>query len=330
MFESATAKLTGWYLIILMVISLLFSIVIYQIATTEVSHRLQGFEDQITIEPSLQRSFDDGLRGIRRSLMQEATVNIVWTLMYFNVFILCAGGIGSYFLARRTLEPLKRAHQAQERFTSDASHELRTPLAAMKMELEVALRDPKLQKTEMRELLESNLEEVNKLTDLSTTLLKISRNDHQNLVFDTFKLATAIRAVPKRTAEANRFVIKKPLPDITLTANRSSIEEIMLILCDNALKYSSPKTKVRISAKKRAGRALIHITNRGPGITKEHIHRIFDRFYRGDTSRTNSGNNGFGLGLSLAKQLAQLHGGEINAVSTPGKTTTFTISLPIR
>ena len=330
MFESATVKLTTWYIIILMTISLLFSILIFQISTSEVAHRLRGFEEQIIVDTPLNRQLDYGLQEIRSSLMSEATSNIVWSLVYFNLFILLAGGVGAYFLARHTLLPLKEAHEAQERFTSDASHELRTPLAAMKMELEVALRDPKLQKSEMRELLESNLEEVNKLSDLSTTLLKISRNDHKNLSMDTFALADLLRSSPKRTEHPKRIKIRKPMPDITLTANRASIEETVLILLDNALKYSPPESTVRISVKKRVGRALIHISNSGPGIQKEQLDHIFDRFYRGDTSRTDSAKNGYGLGLSVAKQLVRLHGGDILVDSTPGKTTTFTISLPIR
>lgn len=330
MFESATLKLTAWYLLIIMIISILFSVIIYQITTSEVSQRLQGFEEQIIIGGPITPELPYDFQHIRRGLIDKAAVSLVWSLVYTNIIILIAGGMGAYFLARRTLEPLKHAHEAQARFTSDASHELRTPLAAMKMELEVALRDPKLQKNEMRELLESNLEEVNKLTDLSTTLLKISQSDEKNLTLDTFALSSIIESTPKRTRQPTRFKIKRPLPNIPITANKASIEEVLLILCDNALKYSPKKSQVTISAKKRAGRAQIHITNTGKGIAKDQIHRIFERFYRGDLSRTESGTNGYGLGLSLAKQLVHMHGGDISVTSTPGKNTTFTISLPIK
>lgn len=331
MFESATIKLTAWYLLIIMSVSILFSVMIYQMTTSEVSQRLQGFEEQIIIGRGpfiVEEPYD--LQGIRRGLIDKAAISLVWSLVYTNIIIFIAGGMGAYFLARRTLQPLKQAHDAQARFTSDASHELRTPLAAMKMELEVALRDPKLQKNEMREILESNLEEVNKLTDLSTTLLKISQSSENSLTLDTFSLSDLIEATPKRTSQPKRFRIKRPLPSFKITANKPSIEEVLLILCDNALKYSPESSRITMSMKKRANRAHIHITNKGKGITKDQIHHIFDRFYRGDLSRTESGSNGYGLGLSLAKQLVHMHGGDISVTSTPGKTTTFTISLPMK
>ena len=330
MFESATFKLTAWYLLIVMIISLLFSVMIYQIATTEVSQRLRGFEEQIIIGGTYVTIPGYDLRGIRTDLLDKAAASLVWSLVYTNLFILLAGGMGSYFLARRTLRPLKDAHEAQARFTSDASHELRTPLAAMKMELEVALRDPKLSKQEMRELLDSNLEEVNKLSDLSTTLLKISQNDEKNLSLETISLSQLIESTPKRTSQPTRFRIKRPLPAIKTTVNRASIEEVLLILCDNALKYSPKKTRITLSLKRRPGRALIHISNSGQGIAKDQLQYIFERFYRGDQSRTASGANGYGLGLSVAKQLIRLNKGDIYVRSTPGKMTTFTISLPIK
>lgn len=328
MFESATVKLTSWYLLILMCISLLFSIIIYQIATSEVSVRLEGFQEQVVVGTAPGGQVVTSLRDIRRELMNEAAHNIILYLLYTNIFVLLAGGVGAYFLARRTLTPLKAAHDAQARFTSDASHELRTPLAAMKTELEVALRDPKLAKTEMRELLSSNLEEVNKLSDLSTTLLKISRSDEHSLTMSTFNLSDLLNSIPKRTGSPKRFVVKHPPSDLPLTANRVSIEEVLLIICDNALKYSTPGSKIHMSAKRRAGKIHISVTNRGEGIKKDQQERIFDRFYRGDLSRTESGTNGYGLGLSLARQLVHMHNGTISVSSTPGKTTTFTISLP--
>ena len=329
-FESATLKLTAWYLLIVMVISLLFSFMIYQIATSEVSQRLRGFEEQIIINDTIVTLPGYDFRGIRTDLLDKAATSLVWSLVYTNLFILMAGGFGAYFLARRTLQPLKDAHAAQARFTSDASHELRTPLAAMKMELEVALRDPKLSKAEMREILESNLEEVNKLSDLATTLLKISQNDNDSLTFEDVHLAALIESTPKRTKQPTRFKIRRPLPAIHVTANRASIEEVLLILCDNALKYSPKKSRITLSLKRRPGRALIHISNSGKGIAKEQLQLVFERFYRGDLSRTESGKNGYGLGLSVARQLIRLNNGDIYVRSTPGKNTTFTISLPIK
>src|SRR5690606_29485182 len=115
---------------------------------------------------------------IRSLQARQAQASIFTSLLYMNILFLAAGGIASYFMARRTLEPIEQTHEAQSRFTSDASHELRTPLAAMKTELEVALRGPELSKKDMKELLASNLEEVDKLSKITQTLLLLSRLEH--------------------------------------------------------------------------------------------------------------------------------------------------------
>src|SRR5690606_27239432 len=126
-------------------------------------------------------------------------------LVYLNCIVLAAGGVGAYFLARRTLRPIEEAHEAQSRFTSDASHELRTPLAAMKAELEVTLLSKELDEAETREVLESSLEEVEKLTRLSDLLLKLSRLEYDKLERAPLSLAaaaeSAVKSLDKKAAK---------------------------------------------------------------------------------------------------------------------------------
>jgi signal transduction histidine kinase len=173
MFESATFKLTAWYLAILMTISLTFSVVIYQLNFREISFRLENLQHSLMdnsmylLPSSNDETFSYGPNSPLSVQSRQAAGQMSLSLFYINIVVLVAGGLGSYFLARRTLRPIKESHEAQSRFTSDASHELRTPLAAMKAELEVNLREPNLSAAETRELLESNLEEVNKLIQLN-------------------------------------------------------------------------------------------------------------------------------------------------------------------
>ena len=162
MFQSATVKLTAWYLAILMCISITFSVVIYQLNYHEVSNRLENLQHSIidTLNPlyssqSIYR-YEEGPGSPLFNEARKASAQMILSLVYINIVVLACGGLGAYFLARRTLRPIEDAHEAQSRFTSDASHELRTPLAAMKAELEVNLRDEKLSIDEARELLESN------------------------------------------------------------------------------------------------------------------------------------------------------------------------------
>jgi signal transduction histidine kinase len=252
MFQSATLKLTAWYLAILMTISITFSVVIYQLNYREVSNRLQNLQHSLTegflviIPGKDDTQYGYGPGSAFFSESQKAGAQMALSLVYINIVVLVAGGLGSYFLARRTLRPIEESHIAQSRFTSDASHELRTPLAAMKAELEVTLRDPKLSIEESREVLESNLEEVNKLIQLSEVLLKLSRLDHTALEKERVDLVTILEDALKRYPnEKKRFAMTTRKKALTV-ANEPAILELMGILIDNALKYSPEKSKIDI------------------------------------------------------------------------------------
>jgi signal transduction histidine kinase len=324
-FQSATIKLTLWYVGILVTISLIFSIIIFSIASSEVGSRINYLQRSAGTDYNLDPTRYDDMRNMQ---VQQARVNLIGSLVITNVCIWFAGGIGSYYLARRTLLPIENAHEAQSRFTSDASHELRTPLASMKVELEVALRDPKLSKDDIRQLLASNLEEVNKLTKLSHTLLQLSRLDHAGIDHEPVLLNSAIATVLARFQSSRQRIIYTDLPPVSVMANQSHIEELLTIFIDNALKYSpnnSPVTLTLVQQKQLSG---FDITNTGKGIPAEELPRIFDRFYRSDTSRTSGAKKGYGLGLSLAKKIVELHGGELTVSSQPEQFTTFRILLP--
>ena len=149
MFTSATVKLTAWYLINLIVICLIFSFIIFGLSTSEISNRLERL--QIRVEGSTQTLTLPGpvtLNEVRKNQTEEARASIFIGLVYMNIAVIALGGFGSYVLARRTLRPIEEAHEAQSRFTSDASHELRTPLAVMKSEIQVALRDSDMKKSD--------------------------------------------------------------------------------------------------------------------------------------------------------------------------------------
>lgn len=335
MFQSATLKLTAWYLAILMAISLTFSIVIYQLNFREVNYRLENLQHNIINEfsaPSLFSSYfnnyKDGPNSLLFNEVRQASSQMILSLFYINMVVLIAGGLGCYFLARRTLKPIAEAHEAQSRFTSDASHELRTPLAAMKTELEVNLRDQNLEMDEARELLTSNLEEVNKLIALSEMLLHLSRLDHGKLEVDTIDLPVVLEEIVKRyPKEAKRFVITSRKKATTL-ANEAAINELVSILIENALKYSPAKSPIAIRIFEKRGFIGFEIKNKGKQIPEEKLPKLFDRFYRADESRTNGAKNGYGLGLSIAKKIVDLHNGEI-IVSSDKEMTTFTFYLPI-
>ncbi len=333
MFQSATLKLTAWYLAILMTISITFSVVIYQLNYRELSNRLQDLQlsltDGLTViipKTSIQYGFGPGSPFFSET--QKASSQMALSLFYINMVVLVAGGLGSYFLAKRTLRPIEESHEAQSRFTSDASHELRTPLAAMKAELEVTLRDPKLDLEESKEVLVSNLEEVNKLIKLSEMLLQLSRLEHNTLEKETVDLVVTFEEILKRYPDNEKRFTVTSRKKATTYANEAAVTEVMGILIDNAIKYSPPKSKIAVKIFEQRGMVGFEITNDGTPIPEALLPKLFDRFFRADISRTDGSKNGYGLGLAIAKKIIDIHHGEIT-VSSSEAGTTFTALLPI-
>lgn len=236
-------------------------------------------------------------------------------------------------MARKTLNPIKEIVEKQDRFISDASHELRIPLAAMKGEIEVALRDKRLSLKEAKLLLKSNLEEVNKLKDLSHMLLTLASYDQtKEINFNPISLKEVItdayRKVEKKAREKKIKIIRN-IQDVKIKGDYQSLVELILIILDNAIKYSHPRSKIYLSLEQVKNQAVVKIKDEGIGIKDSQLPYIFDRFYRGDTSRSKIKTTGYGLGLSIAKRIVDLHHGFIKVKSEFGKGSTFTIILRI-
>lgn len=325
MFRSATLKLTAWYLGVVVVLAIIFSTIIYLISSHENSVRLENLQAAIVESARLPFPLADTLL---QAQSEQANFQLFLMILYVNLVILVLGGAWSYFLARRTLGPIEKAHEAQSRFTSDASHELRTPLAAMKAELEMSLRQKTLDAGETRELLESNLEEVNKLIQLSEMLLELSRLENGKMVRKRLDFSKVVpKALKNYKSDSKRFEVELH-PRLFVSGNELALVELVTILVDNALKYSKPKSKISLKTYRKAYQANFQITNTGPVIPESVLPNIFERFVRSDSSRTNSGQNGFGLGLAIAKKIADVHIGEMK-VTSKDSTTTFTFSLPL-
>ena len=327
-FNNATLRLTSWYLLILAIISLLFSLLVYQLAIGEIERRIDHYHSAswplVQITP-YETAFD----SLRSSELDRSKGKIIGVLVYVNLVVVSVGGGMSYILARRTLRPIAEAHEAQSRFVSDASHELRTPLAAMQTELEVSLSDPSLKKPEMHQLLASNLEEVKRLSSLTGMLLVLSSGRPENLSQKPFDLTTSIKDIVSRLGkQKKRLKLDLPKQDYRAIGNQPAIEELISILVDNALKYSPENSQVTVKVEllQRERQLRLRVHNSGKPIDEAHLGRIFERFYRADSSRT--GHKGYGLGLSLARQISQFHKTDLVVTSTQKKGTEFSFKLP--
>lgn len=328
LFTSASLKLTGWYLLILMFISLTFSGILYQLSSNELRHGLRA-PVNISLDGDQLFLNNRNAEALRQARYEEGMSHLMGNLIILNIVTLLAGGGLSYVLARRTLQPIHEAMEAQGRFTSDASHELRTPLTVMQSEIEVGLRDKSASKQQYRELLESNLDEVHRLRELSDRLLLLSSERELPLGKTTLE-DVSIEAVSNvvRAAQQKDIAVTNTVTDVPVRANLEALADAVTILLDNAIKYSPEGTTVTMSSDVKGKSALLHVRDHGAGIDPQDLPRIFDRFYRADVSRSRQNVPGYGLGLSIAKRIVDQHGGQLSATSAKGKGATFTIRLP--
>lgn len=317
-----------------MIISVFFSLVLYRISSNELNQSLRqqmrNLQELQFFEGSMNYISDFELMRLQQ--LAQANHNLKYYLIYFNsVIFVVSFGLG-YFLAKRTLKPIRQMMESQNRFTADASHELRTPLTAMKSEIEVNLRDQNLNLENAKKLLRSNLEEVEKLENLSCSLLKLANYEsNKNLVMENVALEDIIAESYLRVekqAKEKQITFENDLKNIKINGNRDSLIQLFKILLDNAIKYSKPNSKIFILMDKIGNDAVIKVRDQGMGIEEEDLKHIFDRFYRTDLSRSKNKNNGYGLGLSIAMQIVKMHKGKINVESQINQGSEFTVILP--
>jgi two-component system, OmpR family, sensor histidine kinase CiaH len=340
MFQSARIKLTVWYVVIISFICLAFSSVLYRALSGEIERfaRIQRFR----IERRLQDGtifFPSGIDDIPLppivdfELVEDTKRRIVVFLAIVNSSILFLSAILSYVLAGRTLKPIQDMVSMQNRFISDASHEFRTPLTSLKAAMEVFLRDKKQTLPDAKVLISDSLREVNTMASLSEALLELSNYERTNdtIPFSIVDIETTIKnaiALVKPLALQKEITIDAQLKEMKIHGYEKSLMQLWIILLDNAIKYSKENTNICLTMQKIDGSCIVQVTDQGMGIAKVDLPHIFDRFYRADKSRTKTETRGFGLGLSIAKEIVNSHHGSISVVSEEQKGTTFTVRLP--
>ena len=216
-------------------------------------------------------------------------------------------------------------------FSSDVSHELRTPLTIMRGEIEVAIRWAK-EPEEFREILSSNLDEIKRMTDIIEHLLELARAEEGKLVLDiqevdVYHLVSQIVPHEKLHAREKGVSIIVEGEHLMAFGDQLRLRMVLINLLDNAVKHTEAGGEVKVTVLAENEYVKISVLDHGPGIQKEEIPRIFDRFYRTDLSR-NRAFGGSGLGLSLVKTIAEAHGGKVAVNSEFGNGTEFIVYLP--
>ena len=233
--------------------------------------------------------------------------------------MICFWGISlfaSLFLARLSVKPLLESMQKQKAFVENASHELRTPLAVLQNRLETLFRKPEATIMESSESIASSLDEVRNMKLLTTNLLNIARRDDG--------LKPEIEEI-----EPSFFDQTFSNFEIIAEENKTLLKQLMTILYDNALKYTDEDGEIQFEVQLKDKNLLLRALDNGPGVRDEDKKRIFDRFYRVDKARTRQ-KGGFGLGLSLAKQIVEAFKGTIQVKDNKPKGSIFEVKLSIK
>lgn len=233
------------------------------------------------------------------------------------------------------LTRLDAAFSEQQRFIADASHELRTPVAVLRGEAEVALERQRTS-AEYQESLAMIKDESERLSRIVDNLSILSHQpiDAPALVKEPLRLDEVVAECARAgqvlaTQKGLRFVTHGTFPEVNLEGDDDLLKRLLLNLLDNAVKYTPPDGEIRMKLSSRNGTAIVSISDTGIGIPLEDQRQIFDRFYRVDKARSRS-LGGAGLGLSIARWIAEAHGGTISVESVPGKGSEFTVELPTK
>ena len=234
----------------------------------------------------------------------------------------------------QALERVEHAVGEMRQFSAALAHELRTPLAVLRGETELALNQAQTPE-ELRQRLGIQLDEFDKLTRLINQILTLARAEAGEIVLasDSVDLAALSRSIAEQleTVAAARGVglTCETSGPVVVTGDAGWLERLLLILLDNAIKFTPGGGRIAVRVSGADGRAQVDVSDTGPGIPAASLPHIFERFYRADPARSRH-TEGAGLGLALAKWIVDRHGGTIDAAAEPQRGSTFTISMPRR
>lgn len=265
-----------------------------------------------------------------------AQLRIMTTLIY--TFSIVALGmliviyVTSRYFANRSIAPVREAFEKQKRFIADASHELKTPLAVINTNADVLLAAGDETIDSQSKWLHHIKSETERMKTLTNDLLYLTQMDdsREHVMYVPFDLSEAVESVIL-TMEA--VIFEKELnfsyeiePGLNLAGSSEQMKQVVMILLDNAIKYSNPRGSIQLELRKHHNHLRLKVSNTGEGIAPEHVGRIFDRFYRADASRARK-SGGYGLGLAIAKSIVEQHKGKIEVKSIPQETTSFYVHL---
>lgn len=255
------------------------------------------------------------------------------TLAGVGVAALAAFLVVSVFFSRWALRPVERAWSQQRRFVADASHDLKTPLTVILANTSILLEHPERSVASQSQWVESTQHEAEQMQGLVGDLLLLAQVDEgaAKPAMERLDLADLVEGELlqfESVAFERRIDLRSRLePDIVVRGNEARLRKLAGTLLDNACKYADEGGQVDVGLHRSARRVELSVRNTGFTIAPEDLPHVFDRFYRADKARTRD-DSGHGLGLAIARAIAEEHGGTLSAASDQATGTTFTLTLP--
>lgn len=334
--KSEVNRLTLSYLAVIMTLSLIFTGIIYLLSTASLNRPLLPSEEEnssVSVEaPEFgEHSFENTFRKRLERRDNTTRMTIIYFLAGFNLGIFVIGVFVSRSLAKLTLAPIERAMMKQTQFIFDASHELKTPLTAMLVRNEVALRKKSLPEEKAREVIEKNIEEILKMKELTASMLDVARENGEPEKSTEISVPEFLADLKEKLAPVAKERGVKIEMEMNLGKNlrasvaKNTLEQILTIFADNAMKYSGEKI-IYLRAGRRGKNMAFSVKDNGAGVKKEDQKRIFERFYQVDAARTRTEDKtSHGLGLAIAKNLAERQGYKIVLRSSEGRGAEFEV-----
>ena len=264
---------------------------------------------------------------------EEKTLsNLLQMLIIGTIILITISILASYILSRRMMMPIYNAYKRQTEFVANASHELRTPLTIIQAKQELLLQEPESKIIDKSEDINLTLKETRRLSKMIKELMALARSDSNEYVLNKEnvnidELIHEIVKPYKDYAEMEKKTIKLELnykKEIKLDKNK--ITELLIILLDNAIKYTGENDIITIKTYSKDGKCNIEVADTGIGISDEGLKRVFERFYREDKARTRE-TGGTGLGLSIAHTIVTKHKGSIRTMHNKPKGTIFLVRI---
>jgi signal transduction histidine kinase len=258
---------------------------------------------------------------------------VLTLLILLSVVIVAGSALTGRWLAGRALQPARQAFERQRAFIADASHELRTPLTLMRADAEVLLRGRDRLDPDDAALLDDIVAETAHMATLATNMLALARLDAGALrverdVVDLARIgADTLHRAGALAAEKRVRLDERIAGPALVIGDPALLEQAVLILLDNAIKYNQAGGSVTLTVATAGPWTRLEVADSGPGIPAEHLARLGERFFRVDKARSRE-MGGAGLGLSIARGIAQAHGGTLALSSVQGQGTAATLFLP--